>query len=188
MDTQLASWIFAVIMTLGVTYLLFSIVVGGLVDFDLDVDADLDLDIDGIDADASEARGLGCSTISAFLAGFGSVGLLGSLSGFPLLLSIVAGLIFGIILGRLVMFALRFVIRQQSSDLLTAHSLIGSAARITVNIPAGKIGEALVESDSLIKYPTKATSDEVELKKGDYVEIVDVQRGRIYVKKKRHME
>lgn len=190
------SWIFAAIMTLGVTYLLFSIVVGGLFDFDLDVDADIDIDIDldvdggldGIGADGSEARGLGCSTISAFLAGFGSVGLLGSLSGFPLIVSIIAGLIFGIIVGRLVMAALRFVMRQQSNDLLTTRSLIGSEARITVNIPAGKIGEALVESDSLIKYATKAVNDDVELKKGDYVEVVDIQQGRIYVKKKRHTD
>lgn len=187
MDTNLIPWIFAAIMTIGVTYLVISTMLGGVVDLEIDADLDFDLDgLDGADANATEARGLGCTTISAFLAGFGSIGLLGSLSGWSLLVSIIAGVLSGVIIGRAVMMVLRYVIRQQSSDLLTTDSLIGSFVRITVDIPAGHIGEGLVESDSLIKYPVKAVSDEVELKKGDYVEVMDIQQGRLYVKKKRH--
>ena len=181
MDTHLIPWIFAAIMTIGVTYLVISTVMGGVVDIDMDAD----VDVDGLDGADAEARGLGCTTISAFLAGFGSIGLLGALSGWSLIVSIVVGVIAGVVIGRVVMMVLRYVIRQQSSDLLTTDSLIGSFARITVDIPAGHVGEALVESDSLIKYPVKAVSDEVALKKGDYVEVMDVQNGRLFVKKKR---
>ena len=188
MDSTSISWIFVAIMTIGVTYLLISIVIGGLVDFDLDVDADIDGALDGMDATESEARGLGCSVISVFLAGFGAVGLLGSLSGFPLIVSIIAGVIFGGILGRAVTAVLRYVMRQQSNDLMTTRSLIGSMARITVDIPVGQTGEALVEGESLIKYAAKAVNDDVELKKGDYAEIIDVHDGRIFVKKKRQIE
>jgi membrane protein implicated in regulation of membrane protease activity len=187
MDSTSISWIFIVVMTVGVTYLLISIVMGGLIDFDVDVDADIDGALDGMDATETEARGLGCSVISVFLAGFGAVGLLGTLSGFSLIVSIIAGSISGVILGRVVTAVLRYVMRQQSNDLLTAHSLIGTMARVTVDIPAGRIGEALVEGESLIKYATKAVSDEVALKKGDYVEIMNVENGRILVKKKRQI-
>ncbi len=183
MDTSSIPWIFVAIMTIGVTYLLISIVFGGLIDFDGDID------IDGaLDATESEATGLGCSVISAFLSGFGSVGLLGSLSGLSLIGSIIAGVIFGVIVGKLFTTVMQYVLRQQSNDLLTTQSLIGKMARITVDIPAGQTGEALVESESLIKYAVKAVSDEVELKKGDYVEIIDVHDGRIFVKKKRFVE
>jgi len=184
MDTTTSTaWIFIAIMTVGVTYLLISIVLGDLIDFDTDTDVDTSLDGDG-----AEARGLSCSVISVFLAGFGAVGLLGSLSGFPLIPSIIAGVVFGIILGRSMTAILQYVMRQQSNDLLTTDALIGSFARVTVDIPAGQTGEALVESDTVIKYATKAVSDEVILKKGDYVEIIDVKNGRIYVKKKHHLE
>lgn len=189
MDTSFIPWIFAAIMIIGVTYLLISTVFGGLVDLDADFDADIDgvLDgLDGVNTDSSvEARGLGCSVISAFLAGFGSIGLLGTLSGWALPLSLIVALMAGLIFGRGVMGVLRYVTRQQSSALVTTESLIGNFARITVDVPAGHIGEALLETDTLTKYPVKAVSDTLELKKGDYVEVVDIQQGRLYVKKKR---
>lgn len=189
MESDLIPWIFASIMAVGVIYLLFSILAGGLADVDADVDVHIHhgtFDFLHIGhGDSGEARGLGCSVLSAFLAGFGSMGLLGSLSGWNVLFSILAGLVFGLIFGRSTVAVLRFVLRQQSSDLMTTDSLIGTYARITVDTPPGRTGEALVEGESLIKYPVRATSDDIALKKGDYVEIVRVEKGRLYVKKKR---
>jgi len=192
-EAELVPWIFAAIMTVGMTFLLISIFLGDVGDFDadIDIDIDVDLDIDGAmdgiigEGDVAESRNLGCMVISAFMTGFGSVGLFGSLMGWSPVFSSMAGLAFGLIFGRSTAAALRYVMRQQFSDLLTTDSLIGAHARITVNIPAGKVGEALVESKTLIKYPVRAVSDEVELKKGDYVEIVEVRGGCLYVKKKR---
>lgn len=183
MDSDLIPWIYGSIMTAGVIYLLFSVLFGGIADMDADVDVGGGLDVNG--GDASEVQGLGCSVIAAFLAGFGSMGLLGSLSGWSLLFSALAALVFGLIFGRTTIAVLRFVIRQQSNDLMTTNSLIGAFARMTVDTPPGQTGEALVESSSLIKYPVRAEGGEIALKKGDYVEIVRVEQGRLYVKKKR---
>jgi hypothetical protein len=77
---------------------------------------------------------------------------------------------------------MRFVLRQQSNDLLTPDRLIGTTARITVNTPAGRIGEALVESEERIKYPAKNVVNE-PLNKGDIVVIEEVRAGRLYVRK-----
>lgn len=196
MDAALVPWIFAAIMAGGVTFLLISIFLGDFADLDADVDVDIGgIDVDGAldglvgdivgDADVAEGRNLGCMVIAAFLTGFGAMGLLGCLAEWSLLFSVLAGLAFGLIFGRSTAAVLRFVVRQESTDLLTTDKLVGAFARITINTPAGHTGEAIVESESLIKYPVKAVSDDVELKKGDYVEIVEVRQGRLYVKKKR---
>lgn len=197
MDTELIPWIYAAIMTVGLIYLLFSIFFGGLADIDADVDVDFDLDPSGFDVgdiadavnldggDAAEARGLGCMVISAFLVGFGSVGLMASLSGWTLLFSLLVAFAFGMIFGRTSLAALRFVLRQEGGPVMNSKSLIGEFARITVNIPAGHTGEAIVEGESILKYPVRAVADDVVLNKGDYVEIIDVENGRLFVKKKR---
>ncbi len=174
-------WIFAAIMAGGVAFLLISIFLGDFADIDTDVDVDVD-----VGADTSEARNLGCMVIAAFMTGFGSMGLVGELSGWNLAFSLAAGAVFGLIFGRSTAAVLNFVIRQQSTDVVTSESLIGAFARITVNIPPGKTGEAMVEAGSVMKYPVKASSDEVLLEKGDIVEVVDVREGRLIVKKKRN--
>lgn len=174
---ELTPWVFGAFFAAGLTFLLFSIFFGEAADLG-DAGA-------ALSGDAAELQNLGCTAISAFLVGFGSLGLLGTLAGWPLLLSILGGALLGVFFGRMTQVVLRFVLRQQSSDLLTTESLIGTQARITVDTPAGQTGEALVEGDSFIKYAVRAASDEIALKKGDYVEIVNVENGRIYVKKKR---
>ncbi len=189
MSTELVPWIFAAIMTIGLIYMLFSIFFGGLGDMDVDA-GDLDMGGigDAVDLDAgeaSEARGLGCMAISAFLSGFGSVGLMASLSGGSLIFSVLVAFAFGLIFGRTSLGVLRFVLRQQGGAVMRNEALIGESARITVNIPPGRTGEAIVEGESILKYPVRAVSDDVALEKGDYVEIIDVENGRLFVKKKR---
>ncbi len=178
MDAELIPWIFAAIMTVGVLYLLLSLIFGGLVE-GLDIDTDVDVHVDS----GAEVRGIGCGAIAAFLAGFGSVGLFGSLSGWHIIVSIIVSLFFGVLLSRVVIAVLRFVVKQESTDLLKTSDIVGSFARITVNTPAGKKGEALLEGRELIKYPVKNLND-TPLKKGDYVEVMEVSGGTLYVKKK----
>lgn len=174
---ELAPWVFGAFFAAGLTFLLFSIFFGEAADLS-DAGA-------ALSGDAAELQNLGCTAISAFLVGFGSLGLLGTLAGWNLIVSILGGIAMGLLFGRITRTVMRFVLRQQSSDLLTTESLIGTQARITVDTPAGQTGEALVEGDSFIKYAVRAANDEIALKKGDYVEIVNVENGRIYVKKKR---
>lgn len=181
--------IFLAIMLLGVLYLLLMIFsgLGHVLDFGLDgllegtgIDALFGLDT----ADADEISGVGCSIIAAFLAGFGAVGLTGSLLNWSLPLIIIMALLFGVLVGRLGLRALRFVYAQQSTAVYSAQNLIGLSARITIDSPAGKTGEALIESGHILKYPVKEVSG-VALKRGDTVEVVDVQGRFLHVKKKR---
>lgn len=170
----LIPWIFAAVMLVGVLYLLVNIIFSG---------GDTDIDADHFLGD-SEGEGVGCSAISAFMAGFGAMGLLGALSGWNILVSIGVALIFGLLLGRVVIAVLRLVYRQQSTALITPEELIGSFVRVTVNTPAGKTGEGLVEGAYRMKYPIRDIHN-TPLQKGDYVEVVEVREGRLYVKKKR---
>lgn len=180
---DLVPYLYGAILTVGLIYLLFSIFAGDIAELSGDVDLDI-----STDADAAETRGLGCSVIAAFMAGLGSMGLLGTLSNWGALFTLLAAVAFGLIFGRTTVAALRFVMRQQSNDLMTSDSLVGLMARVTIDTPPGKVGEALLEGESLVKYPVKATSDEVALQRGDYVEVMYVENGRLYVKKKRIME
>ncbi len=181
--------IFLGIMLLGVFYLLLMIIsgVGELGDFGVDHA----LDVTGLDtvfgldtSEASEASGLGCSVIAAFLAGFGVVGLVGSLLNWSLLVVIVIAAAFGLLLGRMVMRVLRFVYAQQATDVSSVHDLIGSSGRVTIHSGPGKTGEVLIESGQILKYPIKEING-AELKRGDTVEVVDVQGSFLHVKKKR---
>lgn len=174
---------FALMMTAGVVYLLASLVLGGLDfgDFGFDVDVDVDADID-LDVGDGDVKGIGCNVIAAFLSGAGFMGLFGSVSGWHPIMTILVSLLVGLLLSRVVIWIMRFVWSRQSSDVLTKSNLIGLRARVTVNTPAGKVGEVLVEEYERIKYPMKHVLDEA-LQKGDMVEIVDVVGGRLHVRK-----
>jgi membrane protein implicated in regulation of membrane protease activity len=183
------AFVFGALMLLGVLYLLLMIFSGLGHAIDMDVDGALDKSglsaVFGLDKTAAdEASGLGCSVIAAFLAGFGAVGLTGTLLDWPLPLILIAALVVGVLLGRGVARALRFVYAQQSTAVYANEELIGQFARVTINSAAGKTGEALVEGDHILKFPIREVGG-AELRRGDTVEIVDVQGRFLLVKKKR---
>ncbi|MBN1284188.1 MAG: NfeD family protein [Anaerolineae bacterium] len=193
------SAVFGIIMAVGLLYFLMSIFSGGL--FDLgDMFDGLDLDLpdfldflsgagaldaadaaDGVDL-AGEARGFGCTAIAAFMASFGALGLVGvSLEWTPLQTLLVA-LAIGAVVAWGVARVLKWVLRQQSTGVLTRRDLVGKTARVTVNTPAGQTGEALVEGAARVKYPVKEV-DGLELNKGDRVIVVGMDGGRLEVRK-----
>ncbi|MBZ0298004.1 MAG: YqiJ family protein [Anaerolineae bacterium] len=183
--------LFLGIMLTGLLYLLLMIFsgIGEVADFGIDgalestgLDAVFGLDLDA--GDTGEVSGLGCSVIAAFLAGFGVVGLVGSLLHWSLLLIILCAVAFGLLVGRLVVRILRFVYSQQSTEVYSAQDLVGSSGRVTINSGAGQTGEVLIESGQILKYPIKEVSG-AELKRGDTVEVVAVQGRFLHVKKKR---
>lgn len=184
--------LFLIIMLVGLLYLLLMIFGGAVTVIDIDIDSALEstgLDtVFGLDsAGGGEASGLGCGVIAAFLAGFGAVGLTGSIGGWNPLAMLVAAVLFGWLLGRAIVALLRFVYAQQSTDVFRSETLIGQSARVTIDSPAGKIGEAMVEEGEIRKYPIKEMSG-LALQRGDTVEIVDINGRFLRVKKKRHSE
>lgn len=168
--------IFAALMIAGLAYLLLMII--GLGDI-------VDIDVDGIgDVFGGDATGFGCGVIAAFLAAFGATGLTGMALGLSIPLIIVLALIVGYALGRIVLLVLKYVYAQQSGEVEPLERLIGTSARVTLDAETGSTGEILVESDEVARYPVREINN-AELKRGDIVEIVDVQGRYLRVKKKR---
>jgi membrane protein implicated in regulation of membrane protease activity len=160
-------YIFAAITLAGVLYFLYSLFIGG--------------DIDGADVGDGEFT---LMIAAAFAAGFGAVGLLGTLSGWALLTTLIVALVFGIILGRVVLSVLRYVMRQQSTSVSHIDHLIGTSARVTIEAPKGAISEAMVEGEYVQKYAVKEVNG-AALHRGDVVEVVNAEGSLLFVKKKR---
>lgn len=179
---------FGAILIFGMLYLLLMIF-GGMGDaLDFGVDGALDgtgvdviFGIDSVEADAGDGN-LGCNVIAAFLAGFGAVGLTGSLMGWnPVAITVVA-LASGWIFGRVVAIFLRYVYRQQYTDAFTIEDLIGETGRITIESAAGKTGEVIIEKGQIYKYPVKEINGEA-LHRGDNVLVISVDGRYLNVKR-----
>jgi membrane protein implicated in regulation of membrane protease activity len=169
----LSPWIPGVLLVIGAGYLILNLLLG-----DLDLDIGIDLGLDAGDG----PLGGGCSIIAVFCVGAGALGVVGASAAWNPLLTILLSLLLGLILGRIFQKFLQFAMRQQSNDPLTKEKLIGLTARVTVPVPAGKMGEALVEHVERIKYAIRDV-DNAPLNKGDIVLIIDVQAGRLLVRK-----
>jgi hypothetical protein len=196
--------IFGIVMLIGMVYLLLSTVTGDLFDFggmfnwldglldgiginiNLDFldnigDANLDAVIDGIDA-TQEVRGFGCAVLAAFMTGFGALGLAGSLSGWTLVQTLAVAVACGVAMSWAASRAFKWVVRQQHTSVVKDKDFVGVMARMTIDTPADKVGEALVEGKSLMKYAVKEVNL-IELKKGDYVTVVGMGKGYLEVRK-----
>ena len=178
--------LFLAVMVAGLAYLLLSIF-GSMGDA-INIDGVLDnTGIDalfGIDVGADDSSNLGCGVIAAFLAGFGAVGVTGTVNGWNVLLMLAVAVAFGWVLGRIMIRVMRFVNAQQSTAVFRNEDLIGTSARVTINSAAGKTGEAIVELGEIRKYAIKEING-AALQRGDTVEIVNINGRFLEVKKKR---
>lgn len=166
-------WIFGALTLAGVTYFLISLLFG---DLHLDIaDVHLDFDFGGEDGQFT------MMLIASALAGFGAVGLLGWFSRWDTLTTVIVAGVFGLVFGRAVVSLLRFVVRQQSES-ITSEDLVGMNARITIEVPAGKTGEAMVEGKFVGKYAIREIDGQA-LRKGEIVHIVESRDGLLYVRK-----
>jgi membrane protein implicated in regulation of membrane protease activity len=172
-DFVLPPWIPGLLLASGMGYLLINLLLG---DLDLDIGIDLGLDI------GEGAFGSGCNVIAVFCVGAGALGVVGALAAWNPVLTVLLSLLLGLVFGRIFQKFLQFAMQQQSNDPLTKAKLIGLTARVTVPVPAGKMGEALVEHVERIKYAIRNV-DNAPLNKGDTVLIIDVQAGRLLVRK-----
>ena len=199
MDSSLVPWLFASVMLVGVIYMLVSLIfgelteIGGDLDLDMDMDFDMDMDMDmhldavhldlhGDTSAAGEGLHIGCAAVAAFLASFGAMGLVGTLSGVSLIGSLVGATVLGLLIGRLVVAAIAYLKKQESTRVSSEQELIGRVARITINSAAGKVGEAMIEAEQLLKFPVKEIND-AALHRGDKVNVVDINGGTLLVEK-----
>ncbi len=184
--------IFGAILAFGVVFMLISIFLGGVgdadagaadVDFGADVDIGADADV-GADGGDSQAVGISLNVIAIFCVGFGAMGLAGSLAEWPMLLVLLLSVLFGLLLGRGFQVFMRFLLRREPDALHSADTLIGKRARITVDTPAGKLGEALIIDGERIKYAVRHIEDAEPLEKGAIVSIVGINNGRLTVRRR----
>ncbi len=167
---NILTFIFAALTLAGVIYFVASLVLG---------DSGL---LEGVDIPFVGQEQFGCMILAAFGAIFGAVGLLGTLSGWNLLVTLVAAAAIGILAGRLALVVLRFVMGQESAT-IGVRDLIGMDARMTIETPAGKTGEAIIEGVDVVKYPAREV-DGGALHRGDQVQVVNFSGGILYVKRK----
>jgi hypothetical protein len=163
---SVASWIFAAFTLAGVAYFLFVILTGDL-------------------SDGMGDSEFGLMLAAAFAAGFGAFGLLGTLSGWSLPVTLLTAAVFGYALGKFAMWLLRAVMRQQTTNSIpTRHALVGLSGRATIDSAAGKIGEAMLEGGAHVTRSAVKEVNGAALKRGDLVQVVSVESGLLYVKKK----
>lgn len=172
---DLTPYIFGAITLAGVLYFIYSLIFGDVLG---DVDVDIAVDLPG------DAQEFGLTVLAAFLAGFGAVGLFGTLSEWSLILTLSAAAIFGMVVGGASLKMLRYVIRQQSTDVTTNDKLVGSVARVTIHTPAGRLGEAMIEDRYVQKFRILEIGNQ-ELQQGDIVDVIAIDNGTLQVKKKR---
>lgn len=163
---SLASWIFAAFTLAGVAYFVFVILTGDL-------------------SDGMGDSEFGLMLAAAFSAGFGAFGLLGTLSGWSLPVTLLTAAVFGYTLGKFAMWLLRVVLRQQTvGSIPTMDALVGLSGRVTIDSAAGKTGEAMLEGGAHVTRSAIREVNGAALKRGDLVQVVSVESGLLYVKKK----
>jgi membrane protein implicated in regulation of membrane protease activity len=195
-----ADVLFSAMLALGTVYILAILLLGGLgdvadvnadidTDFDFGADADVDfsgdtgaVDVETGDTDTDEALGISLNVLAAFSVGVGAMGLVASLNDWSVLLTLLASLLFGLLLGRFFQVSMGWLIRQQGGDVRSSVSLIGLKARVTVDTPAGSLGEALIEEPERMKYTIQHLQD-APLNKGDTVQVVEVEGSRLKVRR-----
>ncbi|MBK9123791.1 MAG: hypothetical protein IPM16_11820 [Chloroflexi bacterium] len=161
-------WVFGAFMLVGTGYFVFSIFFGDVTDSG-----------DGGDGDFT------LLLIAAFCSGFGAMGLLGTSSGWSVLVTVLVAAVFGYTIGKAAIFVLRWVMRQQTTDSIPVQrELIGMSARVTIESAPGKTGEAMIESGAFVTRSAVKEVNGVALHRGDIVEVVNVESGLLYVKKK----
>jgi membrane protein implicated in regulation of membrane protease activity len=170
---------FIIILGLGALYLLLMIF-SGLGD---SLDININTDLSGTDS-LGEATGIGLNVIASFMVAFGAIGLSGTLAGWHIGVSLVTATIIGYFVARLLSRFIRFIYAQQSDTIESSQRLVGMMARVTINSPAGKTGEAIIEGDQHItKYAVREINN-APLERGDRVQVVSLDGRMLSVKKK----
>lgn len=187
-------WVFAFITLLGSAGLIldfiFDQVLDGLFEF-LDVNPfellpGLD-ELPGVTLDVPESEGVNGLGVafSIFLTFFGGLGWINTIEGGSLATTLVLSLIGGYFAGYIAYQAVRFFRRFESPlGTFTESDLVGLSGRVITNVPAGGFGESMfnVPQFGNRTYPTTHADGE-ELPRNTLVRIVEVESGRVTVRR-----
>ncbi|MBU0534668.1 MAG: NfeD family protein [Patescibacteria group bacterium] len=186
---MILSWIFAGLMILGGSFFVFSLLLGGVGDSLGDMFHGLDSALESIGLDLIPdsfehgSGGAGCITILAFITGFGAAGLVASLFGANALICVLAGILFGVIVGGIYAGITKLIMSQQSNSSTTDADIVGKTAHITVEIPKGGVGQVMLTTQGGTRpYPACCVNNQAVVR-GQSVKVISVEGGRLYVEK-----
>ena len=190
---QQTLWVLSLLSTTFFTVsTLLSFVGVGDMDFDVDVDMDVDMDVNA-DADlaAFESSGYGAEVleylslrnIAAFTLGFSWTGILfyESLGTLALLIAVPAGAGFA----YLNQWLTKMMLRLESSGNVNLQETLGHSARVSVEVDAARAGKGKVIVRLLERELEllAITEDTQALKRGQRVQIYNVEDGVLWVSK-----
>ncbi len=144
MQIDLGFWIFFAIGIGCLGFLCLSLLFGG----DHDHDHDLGHDV-GHDHDHADGAGTGEPTVSIFSTkvlltfgmGFGCVGSIAKFLDASTLAASLYGIGSGVLLGLVMLAALKLIYKQQASSNLNYATIVGQTAKVTVSIDEDSAGE-----------------------------------------------
>ncbi len=171
--------VFLTLGGIGFLFLMISLILGDVFDaLDLDFGADLDFDAD-VDADFDGSGGggfgiLDSRVISMFLVAFGFVGALALQLGSGGVLSVLAGIGSGLLLGGLVFAFGFYLVSQEASPPVTNRELVGHAAKVIVDIKPNSIGQISFDVREQRIDKLARTRDGKEIKAGETVFIEEI--------------
>jgi len=150
---------------------------------DHDFSADHDMSI-GHDADAGGMPSIFSGrVISLFLLGFSGTGVITTyVYGLGAVLSSLAGLGSGIVLGALAYFFLVIFYREQASSNASSADYIGLNARVSTAIPAGGAGEVSVAVKEQLRTVFATSVDGAAVAEGRQVKIEAMSGGTATVR------
>ena len=155
--------VFFIIALIGTLFLVITAVLGEVFDFLGDMDADGDV------------HPFSGKTIAIALTTFGAAGMIASYyeldMGFRVLISLFAALF----LGALAWWMLSALQSQAGSTDVSVGSLQGRLGEVTVNIPAGSVGEVLVTAVSGTRQMIARAVDGGAIPAGTTVRIVEAR-------------
>ena len=137
-------WIYAGLALTGVVLLLSMLLLGELFGGDHELSHEM---VVGHDVDHSGGPSIfSTRIIAAFITAFGVGGVVGRYYGLSHPVSSGVGVVFGLVMSTVVYQFAKVLYSQQASSELHMGGLVGTQAEVSVAIPAGGVGQIVVQS------------------------------------------
>ena len=146
--------------------------------------SELTLDFNTIGETDTSFDFLSVEAILSFLMGFGWVGFLAfKMWKFSLILSILVGVVFGILLAVFYTFLMFSIKKLDKSPKLTEEDYLVAKGKAYTNIPAGGEGQAELEINRKLNVVHVFNNSNEEISAFTQVKVVKYENSKIYVEK-----
>ncbi|MCI2429249.1 NfeD family protein [Candidatus Acetothermia bacterium] len=126
---------------------------------------------------------LSMRSIAVFLTVFGTVGAIGSYYNLRPMLSSLWGILAGLAMSGIYLFAMNLVRSQEASSLIGSTDLIGLTGRVTVTIPSDGLGEVSCTVKAQRTQRMARARDLQAIPEGALVRIIEIQGDVVIVEK-----